>query len=53
MVVVMNVTSLWLPVIGMLDTAYTAFLQTVNNIVEVLDTIQVWPEEVVEDMGSE
>ena len=35
------------------DTACIAFPQTVNNIVEVLDTIQVWPEEVVEDMGSE
>ena len=35
------------------DTACTTFPQTVNDIVEVLDDIQVWPEEVVEDMGSE
>ena len=34
------------------DTACTAFPQTVNDIVEVLDAIQVWPEDVVEDMGS-
>ena len=39
--------------IGMHDCYCAAFPQTVDNIVEVLDTIQVWPEEVVEDMGSE
>ena len=42
-----------LPIIGMHDTACTGFLQTVNDIVQVLDAIQVWPEDVVEDMGSE
>ena len=40
-------------VIGMYDCYSTTFPQTVNDIVEILDTIQVWPEEVVGDMGSE
>ena len=40
-------------VIDIHDTACTTFPQTVNDIVEVLDDIQVWPEGVVEDMGPE
>ena len=40
-------------VIDIHDTACIGFPQTVIDILEVLDTIQAWPEEVVEDMGPE
>ena len=42
-----------LPVIDMHNAACIAFPQTIIDILEVLDTIQAWPEEVVGDMGPE
>ena len=40
-------------VIGMHNAACIGFPQTVIDILEVLDTIQAWPDDVVEDMGPE